>query len=465
MKYISSGKILLWYLVLPVLILLVTETYHAQTVIKEKITLTPQNQLRTIQNVQDHNSWWPCTPPAKTYDYYNPLQAVWMYSSFPLNPGRQALRSHYGYGVDTSKYYTFKIISGGNYFYFQRNYFDGYDWITDIIRDSIRVKGKDLWPIEWDDKNKVFITVYDSIRYLDKDLAPFYNCCYNYQYTIHFDGIRNREQEVVYSVTEDTTYYVHTFIKRPTYTFSTNNDQDTLLHGLDRTIPIKLEINECPNDSLYFLPRNGGSLNDDVQFSVRITEGAEFGDLLIDYENYGDEATVDYYTLGGGFYFVTKEGENPDSVALVKIEITCYDGDVNPNMVSCEFPIKHNSNPPPGLLLTFDKSVLMPFDSTRIYLQFVTDDGEILDFSPYYSFNLRIEEGSDYGILYSEMWDYYSTELYDESASGLWFYSTQDIPINMVDIVIHAEESGGIIAGKINPDDTTNINTIKQLKN
>jgi hypothetical protein len=309
----------------------------------------------------------------------------------------------------------------------------------------------------------VYITIYDSIKYIDIDYAPFYDFNYYYEYSIHFKGLWDRELEVVYSVTEDTTYYVHTFIKRPTYTLSTDNTQDTLLYGLKRSIPIELEINECKNDSLFLVPRNGGSLNDEVEFSLRITEGEEFGYLSIENYNYGDGAIVDYNTLSKQLYFVTKDGENPDSVASVKVVITCSDPDVTPNTIYSEFFIKHNSNPLPGLLMTFDKNVLMPFDSTRIYLQLVTDNGNIYDFSPYYNFNIWIEEGTDFGQLYSEMLDKYSTEFYSIGAEGLWYYSTQDIPTNMVDVVIYAEESGGILAGKINSGNTINNNSVTQF--
>lgn len=466
MRWLSilSGKVVLLYLILPVLI--ITETHRAQTVIREKVTLTPQNQLRNIQKVQDHETWWPCSPPSKTYDLYNPRQAVWMYSTFPLNPGRQDLRSIFGYGIDTSKYYTFTIVSGGQYFHFQRNYYNGYNWDTDIFHNSITVKGKELWPKSWDEDKGMFETIYDSIKCIDYDFAPFYISCYSYEYTIHFNDIWSREEEVVYSVeTDGLFFYVHTFIKRPTYTLSTDSPNDTLLYGLTRRIPIILKVNECKNDTLLSGYRNGSNLNDEVEFSVRITEGAEYGNLFINNYNFGDEAVVDYYTLGNHFYLIAKDGENPDSVASMKIEITCNAPYVTPNTVSSEFIIKHNSNPLPGLLMTFDKNVLMPFDSTRIYLQFVTDEGEIYDFHPFYNFNLWLEEGSDYGELYTEIYDYGSTDLYNVGAEGLWFYSTQDIPINMVDVVIHAEESGSIIAGRINPGYTIKNNQVTQLKN
>jgi len=194
---ILCRKVLVWFLILPVII--ITETYQAQTVIREKVTLTPQNNSRTIQQVQDHETWWPCSPPSKTHDLYNPRQAVWMYSTFPLNPGRQDLLSVYGtYDVDTSKYYTFTIVSGGQYFHFQRNYYNGYYWDTDIFHNSITVKGKELWPKAWDDDKGMFVTIYDSVRCIDYDFAPFYNSCYSYEYTIHFNGIWSREEEVVY---------------------------------------------------------------------------------------------------------------------------------------------------------------------------------------------------------------------------------------------------------------------------
>ena len=50
MKY----KILLWYLLLPVLIILVTETIPAQTVIREKVSIKPQS--RNIYSVMSADS-------------------------------------------------------------------------------------------------------------------------------------------------------------------------------------------------------------------------------------------------------------------------------------------------------------------------------------------------------------------------------------------------------------------------
>jgi hypothetical protein len=458
-------KLIFLLFILPVLLFWKTETSRAQTVIREKISLTNQNSLHSFQKTQNHETWWPCSPTMKSNDYYNPFQIVWMYSTFPLNPGRQALRSNISnYNVDTSEYYTFKIISGDGSFHFQRDYFDGYDWISEQITDSIRVKGKELWPKAWDEENEEFVTIYDSIKYVDRDYTPFYVINYYYEYSIHFGGIWDREQEVVYSVTGGTTCYVHTFIKRPTYTLATDNAQDTLLYGLKRTIPIDLEINECKTDSLNFVPRNGGSLNDETDFFISITEGAEFGNLSIDNYDYGDGATVDYNTLSKGLYFITKNGENPDSVSTVKVEITCSDPDITPSTVSSKFFIKHNPNPPPGLLMTFDKNVLMPHDSTRIYLKLVNDEGEIVELPSILNFNVEIAEGKDYGILYSEVIDEYSMGFYDISKDGLWFYSNQEVPLDMVDVEIYAEETSSIIACKTNTGSTIKSTSIKQLK-
>ncbi|MFA3783608.1 hypothetical protein ABRY23_11155 [Melioribacteraceae bacterium 4301-Me] len=430
-----------------VFFLLTAEHRKGQTVIKEKVSLTPQNKLKNFPQLQDHPDWWPCSPPPREDDYYNPVQVVWQNSWYPLNPGRQALQSSYTYNVDTSKYYTFKIISGREYFDFQRNYWDGTTWIKTIL-DSVTVKGKDLWPKVY--KDGTYVTIYDSVKYIDIDNQPYYWCCYFYEYSVHFKGIWNREEEVIYSVTEEGNppYYVHTFIKRPTYTLTARSESDTIDYNSENSIDVTLEVNECKSD-LIGIPRNGGGLNDEVLFTARIVEGSQYGELYTE-KVHGDQIQTDNLDVSRGIYFRTEGSQNPDSVALVKVEISCDDIVVSPKTVFIEFYVKNNLNRPPEMKITFDKNELSPWDSTAIHLQKLTSDGQIVDFPSDQLFNIKIADGTDFGILYSEEEGYYSNEFQYVGQAGLRFYSFDTLE-DTTRIKIYAEtfEEGGSPATSI----------------
>lgn len=157
---------------------------YSQVIIKEKVGI---KNLRGINTV---TQYWPCDGIKPTKDGINFLQYVWTGSRYPLHPGRQNIGSFY---IEKNKYYTFRIIEGNQYCHFNREFHDGTPPI--IIENEITVLGRDLYAKDIEGN-----LVEDSIGFIDCDNNPFYVAMYNYDYTIIFEEILNREERVVYTI-------------------------------------------------------------------------------------------------------------------------------------------------------------------------------------------------------------------------------------------------------------------------
>lgn len=186
------------------------------------------------------------------------------------------------------------------------------------------------------------------------------------------------------------------------YKIYTSPMEQTTLFG---SYPIDLRAYAFKGAGVTGLPFE--YIPDDVYFHLVVTEGKEHG--VIGYKSIYNTVTdtgtalydLEQYKGNGNVYFDYIPHKEVLSKERVTIRVSTTDPTIKP--VDLEITLM----PSPFLAYT-DPNTIKPRDTTAIFLKFINEAGDTIDFAEDQEFYLELEEGWQYGDLYSSIEDYTS---------------------------------------------------------
>lgn len=207
------------------------------------------------------------------------------------------------------------------------------------------------------------------------------------------------------------------------------------------------------------------NLPPEIKYKAEITKGQNCGTLL-----HADDETLQGNVLENlshndgllRLFFIANDNlsEVPDKV-IIKISTT------DPQIESCEATIILDFGH--GLVIDFSPPVIGIWEQSSIQIRERKSDGQIVDFPSDQLFNIRITEGEDFGVLYSEPADLYSREFENVTLQGLFFLSDDTIE-DTTRVKIYAEtyveaDSGGLSCSIQELNVNTSPSEIKENRN
>ena len=130
-------------------------------------------------------------------------------------------------------------------------------------------------------------------------------------------------------------------------------------------------------------------------FNAKILSGSEYS-FLYDIESEAEGTELNGLTNYYGWLetlLLVSNGSLPQNEDTVVVEISTTDPDIEPLLVS--IPISK-----PGMMVEFEPSVIAVGDTANIILKKINEDGTTEDFSPYQLFDTYISAGSQFGTFW-----------------------------------------------------------------
>ncbi|MCA2004603.1 MAG: hypothetical protein LDL01_02300 [Ignavibacterium sp.] len=375
--------------------MLITVNTQAQIVIKEKVEINPAGE--DIQNEYPVSSFDPCgNYPNQEYH-----QVVYSCSMYPIEPYQQLFPFQGGGSSSTfnsNRYYQIEIIEGSDYAYMEKvEYQDTFGVIhpREYLGSYLTgVKGNELsgtgeYMMLFDPGNPA---IQRAGTYLRENPSLYY---------IHFDNYDQTEVNVTVKITDldsnIVTYWYTTIVNPQLVIANQQLENDTVLHYYSKDVSLKLNNTKFP----CLHPGYGGCPPDNVTFNIEITEGQQYG--IIKNEETDETNTIftgiSWQELNSTIFTYYANGVQPDSAATVRIRHSSNDAEIPP--MEFEFKVKRNTIPPPSeggaIYIQLDKKLVMPSDTVNIYLKWINEIGDTLEFAPIQRFQIELAEGSEYG--------------------------------------------------------------------
>jgi hypothetical protein len=413
------------------LVLLISIYVFPQTVIKEKVEITPKSN--NSKKLSDQTFFNPdlCNWPVEyvTYDVQDkPACVYYGNAEFSSNPQHEE--------PDTWPVYIFE--PGGNWVHCQVT--QGEEYVTikmDLGVDSSYFDpGYDFWIGGGDD------------MYLNFNKTRPENIA---RVTLLFtDGDNGRKREFNFDV------------YTPVFTIYPYAVQDsTLGYGENRQFSVKA-LNQCKSSWPWF------PTYIDFTYKVEIIQGGEFGDLWQTYSNQYSKIFENVHEYGGQMDIVNfvADGKIPAQDEQIIIRVTPSLPDLNP--VDITFTIRK-----PSIDVSFIPPKIAPGDTANVIFKLKNDDGTLSDISPWAMYDMKLLYGADYGTLYQPQWNYSAKEITDVT-NGIQFIAAKEIPADSVSTTLLITP-GLSFPGKITEDPKnkaaksppilSSIKTVKKVKN
>ena len=235
---------------------------------------------------------------------------------------------------------------------------------------------------------------------------------------------------------------------------SVGKNEAKLSHGKSIVNYIDLGYDHC----------NDPDLADTVKFNLQIAAGNQFGHLID--QTTGEKVTELNNLLSSEGYLefeFTADGELPSSNEDVIIKITASDSRIQPVYITYHIIIGST------IQITFDPSVIAPWDSSSIHVKERRSNGEIVDFPPDQLFKISVVKGEDFGFLYAPGSTINQDGSQTISEDGLIFYAYETIEdTTIVKIYVETYVDDGNSSGRMQEQkavgnkniDTSGINRV-----
>ncbi|MBI1936570.1 MAG: hypothetical protein HYS25_00445 [Ignavibacteriales bacterium] len=195
-------------------------------------------------------------------------------------------------------------------------------------------------------------------------------------------------------------------------------------------------------------------LQDTTKYNLLITQGESFGHIKhpVSGELVSEAVNLPHENGKLKFKFAAVE-ELLSSEEIVKITVTT----TNPAISPYEFVITIHKE---GMIVTFVPETIMPGDTASVILKKKNPDGTLSDFPEDQYFDAEIIGGAEYGTLYVPQWGDQSDYLLN-IPQGFKFIAEEVISEPKVESTILVRTTAGIIWGRVTPGKTNNQNSVQ----
>ncbi|MBI1936893.1 MAG: hypothetical protein HYS25_02095 [Ignavibacteriales bacterium] len=195
-------------------------------------------------------------------------------------------------------------------------------------------------------------------------------------------------------------------------------------------------------------------LQDTTKYNLLITQGQTFGHIKhpVSGELVTEAVNLSHENGKLKFKFTAAE-ELLLSEAITKVTVTTN----NPAISPYEFVITIHKE---GMIVTFVPETIMPGDTASVILKKKNPDGTLSDFPEDQYFDAEIIVGAEYGTLYVAQWGDLS-DYFLNIPQGFKFIAEEGLGGQKVESTILVRTTAGIIWGRVTPGKTNNQNSVQ----